>query len=120
MKVIDVIDFHEEMEHNDIKFKCYPAGHVLGAAMFLVEIDGVRVLYTGDYSTEKDILIPPAQIPREKVDVLIVEGTYGKCNHESRSEREVSNRQTVSRAFFNEPPPPPPDPVHSGGAAHRA
>jgi cleavage and polyadenylation specificity factor subunit 3 len=58
--------------------------------MFLVEIDGVRVLYTGDYSTEKDILIPPAQIPNEKVDVLIVEGTYGKCNHESRSEREVN------------------------------
>lgn len=89
MKVIDIIDFYEEMEHDNIKFKCYPAGHVLGAAMFLVEIDGVRVLYTGDYSTEKDILIPPAQIPNEKVDVLIVEGTYGKCNHESRSEREV-------------------------------
>lgn len=60
LKVIEVIDFQEEMEHNNIKFKCYPAGHVLGAAMFLVEIDGVRVLYTGDYSTEKDILIPPA------------------------------------------------------------
>jgi hypothetical protein len=29
---------------------------VLGAAMFMVEIDGVRVLYTGDYSTENERL----------------------------------------------------------------
>ncbi|EAR92480.3 metallo beta lactamase domain protein (macronuclear) [Tetrahymena thermophila SB210] len=101
MEVINVIDFYEEMEHENIKFKCYPAGHVLGAAMFLVEIDGVRVLYTGDYSTEKDILIPPAQIPNEKVDVLIVEGTYGKCNHESRSEREQQLTQEVMRIVKN-------------------
>jgi cleavage and polyadenylation specificity factor subunit 3 len=26
------------------------AGHVLGAAMFVIEIAGVRVLYTGDFS----------------------------------------------------------------------
>jgi cleavage and polyadenylation specificity factor subunit 3 len=42
------------MEHKGIKFWCYNAGHVLGAAMFMVEIAGVRVLYTGDYSMEDD------------------------------------------------------------------
>lgn len=31
--------------------------------MFVVEIEGVRVLYTGDYSREKDIHIVPAEIP---------------------------------------------------------
>lgn len=30
------------------------AGHVLGAAMFMLDIDGIRVLYTGDYSLEED------------------------------------------------------------------
>lgn len=34
------------------------AGHVLGAAMFLVEIDGLRVLYTGDYSRHPDRHMP--------------------------------------------------------------
>ena len=38
------------MEYNGIKFKCYNAGHVIGAAMFLIEIDGVKILYTGDFS----------------------------------------------------------------------
>ncbi len=57
---------------------------MLGAAMFLVEIDGVRVLYTGDYSSEDERLTVRAEIPIEKVDVLIVESTFGKTNHEPR------------------------------------
>lgn len=44
----------QRMEHKGIKFWCYNAGHVLGAAMFMVEIAGVRLLYTGDYSMEDD------------------------------------------------------------------
>ena len=44
----------QRMEHKGIKFWCYNAGHVLGAAMFMIEIGGLRVLYTGDYSMEDD------------------------------------------------------------------
>jgi cleavage and polyadenylation specificity factor subunit 3 len=29
-------------------------GHVLGAAMFMIEIAGVRILYTGDFSRQED------------------------------------------------------------------
>ena len=32
---------------NGIKFWSYNAGHVLGAAMFMIEIAGVKILYTG-------------------------------------------------------------------------
>ena len=77
------------MEYKGIKFTCYNAGHVLGAAMFLVEIDGVRVLYTGDYSREEDRHLNPAEIPDCTVDVLIVESTYGIKEHEPRQKREV-------------------------------
>lgn len=45
--------------------------------MFLIEIDGVRLLYTGDYSCEEDRHLQPAEIPNCNVDVLIVESTYG-------------------------------------------
>jgi cleavage and polyadenylation specificity factor subunit 3 len=57
--------------------------------MFLVEIDGVRVLYTGDYSREEDRHLSPAEIPNCKVDILIVESTYGVKDHEPRQKREV-------------------------------
>ena len=53
--------------------------------MFLIEIDGVKILYTGDYSREEDRHLKPAEIPEScDVDVLIVESTYGVEKHENR------------------------------------
>ena len=42
------------------------AGHVLGAAMFMVEIDGMRLLYTGDYSRAADRHMSAADLPTPK------------------------------------------------------
>ena len=42
------------LSHKGIRFWCYNAGHVLGAAMFMIEVGGVRVLYTGDFSRQPD------------------------------------------------------------------
>ena len=56
----------------------FNAGHVLGAAMVLIEIAGVRILYTGDYSCEEDRHLMAAEVPKQfPPDVLIVEATYG-------------------------------------------
>ena len=52
LKKIKLIDYHQEKKIGDIRFEAYNAGHVLGSAMFLVEISGVKILYTGDYSRE--------------------------------------------------------------------
>ncbi len=41
----------------------YRAGHVIGAAMFMVEIAGLRCLYTGDYSRLADRHLPAADTP---------------------------------------------------------
>ena len=42
MAKIESLDYHQQLEHEGIKFWCYNAGHVLGAAMFMVEIAGVK------------------------------------------------------------------------------
>ena len=61
-----------------VKFWALNAGHVLGAAMFMIEIAGHTVLYTGDYSMEDDWHLMAAEIPNNiKPDVLICEVTYG-------------------------------------------
>ncbi|KAJ2891895.1 endoribonuclease ysh1, partial [Coemansia aciculifera] len=39
---IEEIDVHQQIEVSGIKFTAYNAGHVLGAAMFLIEIAGVK------------------------------------------------------------------------------
>ena len=53
-----MVDYHQTTQVDGITFTGYAAGHVLGAAMFNVEIDGVNVMYTGDYSMEEDRHLP--------------------------------------------------------------
>ncbi|KAJ7968040.1 Cleavage and polyadenylation specificity factor subunit 3 [Quillaja saponaria] len=88
MDKIEVIDFHQTVEVNGIRFWCYTAGHVLGAAMFMVDIAGVRVLYTGDYSREEDRHLRAAEMPEFSPDVCIIESTYGVQLHQPRNTLE--------------------------------
>lgn len=85
---IIAIDYHQEVEHSGVKFIALNAGHVLGAAMFLIEIAGVRLLYTGDYSREEDRHLMAAETPPRRPDVLVCESTYGVHSHQPRLERE--------------------------------
>ncbi|KIK67458.1 hypothetical protein GYMLUDRAFT_37588 [Collybiopsis luxurians FD-317 M1] len=72
-----------------VTFTPYHAGHVLGACMYLIDIAGLRILYTGDYSREEDRHLVKAEIPPVRPDVLIVESTYGVQTLESRPEKEL-------------------------------
>ena len=71
-----------------VSFTPYHAGHVLGACMFLIDIAGLKILYTGDYSREEDRHLVKAELPPIRPDVLIVESTYGVQSSESREEKE--------------------------------
>ncbi|KAI1297190.1 Cleavage and polyadenylation specificity factor subunit 3 [Halotydeus destructor] len=89
MDKIEMLNFHEEKEVGGVRFWCYNAGHVLGAAMFMIEIAGVKILYTGDFSRQEDRHLMSAEIPAIRPDVLIIESTYGTHIHEKREEREA-------------------------------
>ncbi|XP_040568455.1 cleavage and polyadenylation specificity factor 73 [Lepeophtheirus salmonis] len=95
MEKIQTLNFHEEKEVKGIRFWAYNAGHVLGAAMFMIEIAGVRTLYTGDFSREEDRHLMAAEVPSLKPHVLILESTYGTNIHEKREDRESRFTSTV-------------------------
>lgn len=86
---IETLDFHSTVEVDGIRFTAYPAGHVLGAAMFLVEMGGLKYLFTGDYSREEDRHLSSAEVPNETPDLLICESTFGTATHVPRTERET-------------------------------
>ena len=94
---IELIDYHQTISVGALKFRALNAGHVLGGAMFLLEIGGRTVLYTGDYSMEDDRHLMAAEVPLVKPDVLMVESTYGVQVHASRAEREARFTGTVER-----------------------
>jgi cleavage and polyadenylation specificity factor subunit 3 len=85
---ITPIDYHQEINIRGIKVTALNAGHVLGAAMFLLEIEKSRILYTGDFSREEDRHLKAAESPGCKIDALVTESTYGVQCHLPRAERE--------------------------------
>ncbi|KAI9807039.1 MAG: endoribonuclease ysh1 [Sarcosagium campestre] len=94
---IEAIDYHTTHTVSSIRITPYPAGHVLGAAMFLIEIAGLKVFFTGDYSREDDRHLISAEVPRgTKIDVLITESTYGIASHVPRIERETALMKSIT------------------------
>jgi metallo-beta-lactamase family protein len=56
------------------------AGHILGAASLLIEVQGRRILFSGDLGRTDDLLMnPPAAPPA--ADTVVVESTYGDRDH---------------------------------------
>lgn len=94
---IEAIDYHTTHTISSIRITPYPAGHVLGAAMFLIEIAGLNIFFTGDYSREQDRHLVSAEVPRGvKIDVLITESTYGVASHVPRVEREQALMKSIT------------------------
>lgn len=95
MDRIETVNFHQVVNVKGIKFWAYNAGHVLGAAMFMIEIAGVKILYTGDYSRKDDRHLTGAELPEVKPDVLIIESTYGIQRLDPIERREQNFTQLV-------------------------
>ncbi|MCJ1435626.1 endoribonuclease ysh1 [Xylographa pallens] len=94
---IEAIDYYTTHTISSIRVTPYPAGHVLGAAMFLIEIAGLKILFTGDYSREDDRHLVSAEVPKNvKIDVLITESTYGIASHIPRVEREAALMKSIT------------------------
>ncbi|EXJ66329.1 endoribonuclease ysh1 [Cladophialophora psammophila CBS 110553] len=97
---IETIDFYTTHTVSGVRITPYPAGHVLGAAMFLINIAGLNVFFTGDYSREQDRHLVAAEVPNVasvgKIDCLITESTFGISNAPPRTERETALLKSVS------------------------
>ncbi|POS85954.1 Metallo-hydrolase/oxidoreductase [Erysiphe pulchra] len=95
--LIEAIDYYTTHTVSSIRITPYPAGHVLGAAMFLIEIAGLKIFFTGDYSREDDRHLISAEVPKGvKIDVLITESTYGVASHVPRLERELALMKSIT------------------------
>lgn len=69
------VSYMQTLEHNDYKVSFYPAGHIPGAMMTLLEYQGRRILYTGDYSLHSrlEACVLPENL---HIDVMILCGLH--------------------------------------------
>ena len=69
-----ILVYRQDFQFNNVKLSFYPAGHMLGSAMILMEYQNVKYLYTGDYKLAPDETCEAIEFC--KADVLITETTF--------------------------------------------
>ncbi len=82
------LDFGQEETIGDMKLKLVNAGHTPGSASVLIEADGKRFLYTGDFNTEESKLLAGATMDYGDLDAVVIESTYADSDHTERSALE--------------------------------
>jgi putative mRNA 3-end processing factor len=82
------LDFGVEEFIGDMKVKLFNAGHTPGSAQVLIEADGKRFLYTGDFNLEDSKLLAGASMDYGDLDAVVIESTYANEDHTERLELE--------------------------------
>jgi Cft2 family RNA processing exonuclease len=73
---LEVHEFGAPWQDEETTLTLLPAGHILGSAMVLLEHQGQRILYTGDFRLRHSATAEPCTpVP---ADVLVMECTYGE------------------------------------------
>ncbi len=89
------IEFHARLPLGEnLAATFYPAGHIAGAALILLDSDEGRVLISGDISLSPQRTVDGCKPPTLRPDVLILESTYGGRLHANRATEE---RKLVER-----------------------
>ncbi len=99
--------YGEQVRIGDVMVSFHPAGHVLGSAQILIEVNGYRVVVSGDYKRRRDPTCAPFEVLR--CDAFISEATFGlPVFRHPDSAREIAKLLDSCRAF--------PDRAHLVGA----
>src|SRR3989344_263566 len=79
----------------------HDAGHILGSAFIEMEIDGKRLVFSGDLGNHDVPIMRELQPLPKKIDALILESTYGAHLHEDPKIRTERLRQIIIRTAKN-------------------
>ncbi|MBX7044786.1 MAG: MBL fold metallo-hydrolase [Ignavibacteria bacterium] len=91
-------DYNEKVFLNEkISFEFFDAGHILGSASVLINAGGKKIFYTGDINLRNQSLIPKADLPGHKIDILITEST----NCAAENYPDYKNEMTRLASFIN-------------------
>ena len=90
------VDFDVEQKVGDIAFQFKNAGHIPGSVQTLVEAEGKRLLYTGDFNIVDTRLLEGAKMEYQDLDAVIIESTYANEEHTERKELEKRFVDTCS------------------------
>jgi putative mRNA 3-end processing factor len=82
------IDFDTPQKVGDITFQFKNAGHIPGSVQPLIEAEGKRILFTGDFNLTETRLLSGAKMDYGDLDAVIIESTYATEEHTERIQLE--------------------------------
>jgi putative mRNA 3-end processing factor len=82
------VEFDTEQKVGDITFQFKNAGHIPGSVQTLIEADGKKLLYTGDFNIIDTRLLEGAKMNYKDLDFVVIESTYANEEHTERPELE--------------------------------
>jgi Cft2 family RNA processing exonuclease len=85
-----ILEYNRPKRIEGLKVELFPSGHILGGAQILIEKDGVRLVYTGDFKLRKSLTAREAEI--KKCDILVLESTFGLPHYLFPPMTEVHDR----------------------------
>ncbi|MCS3900425.1 MBL fold metallo-hydrolase [Methanococcus voltae] len=95
MKNINILGYREPKKiTSDISMKFYDAGHILGSSSVYLDIDGKKLLYTGDINEIETRTLNPADTDIDEIDTIIIESTYGSPL-DVKPSRKVLEKQLI-------------------------
>ncbi|UCG43156.1 MAG: MBL fold metallo-hydrolase, partial [candidate division WOR-3 bacterium] len=98
MRCLEPVRYAKKLKLGKFQAVLHDAGHILGSSMVDIEVEGKRVLFTGDLGRKKmPIIRDPVQV--SEVDYLIMEATYGDRLHGDYSRVSDKLARAVRRAY---------------------
>jgi putative mRNA 3-end processing factor len=90
------LEFGVEEEVGNMQIQLLNAGHTPGSAQVLLEAEGKRLLYTGDFNTTNSQLLTGAAMDYGDLDAVVIESTYASEDHTDRLELEKRFVESVT------------------------
>jgi metallo-beta-lactamase family protein len=95
------INYHQEIlidsedsSIGEIKVTLFDSGHILGSSLVVFDINGKRIMFTGDLGNSPSPLLKNTEkVPN--VNYLIMESVYGDRNHEHLDDRVKILKETI-------------------------
>ena len=93
-KSVRFINYDREYKHRKVKFTYRNAGHIPGSSMIELQLEGRKLLYTGDFKVKNTELMKGAFTDYKDIDILITETTYGN--------RGLPDRENLKERFLRQ------------------
>lgn len=101
LDLFSTLDYKEKKEFNSITFTFNDAGHILGSAFIEMELEGKKIIFSGDLGNHPSPIVRTPSIPKD-ADYVFIESTYGGITHEDQKERLRKFKQAVYNVFNKE------------------